>query len=116
MIQYGVKMRIPRRTDSELQIFEEKNTISILLYLDQVGKGRKVDIYGAISTNPRMPKKLLMLEDAGLIYRTVGSCFRCEYYTLTDRGQRIIDGLKEVERILREGNTAEERTAACRKR
>jgi len=49
------------------EIFNEKNTTSILLYLHFFGARTRSDIYRTVSTNPRMPAKLDLLHQHGLI-------------------------------------------------
>jgi len=49
------------------KVFNEKNTTTILLYLHFFGARTRSEIYRMISTNPRMPKKLEMLNQCGLI-------------------------------------------------
>ncbi len=44
------------------QLFSEKNTCGILVYLHLFGPRSRTEIYNAISTNPRMPIKLDMME------------------------------------------------------
>ncbi len=49
------------------KLLSEKNVVSILICLYVLGPKTRTEIYTMISTNPRMPQKLSLLEEYGLI-------------------------------------------------
>ena len=79
---------------------EEKHMISILLYLGIHGPSRKIDIYQAVSTNPRMPMKLDKLESLGLINQDFDDGLRSTVVTLTPAGREIMEHLSAIESVL----------------
>ena len=48
-------------------LLSEKNVVSILVCLYILGPKTRTELYKMISTNPRMPKKLSLLQEHGLI-------------------------------------------------
>ena len=69
--------------------FEEKHMISMLMFLGANGPSRKIDIYDGVSSNPRMPDKLNILEGMGLITQEVDSVTRSTIVSLTEPGEQI---------------------------
>jgi DNA-binding HxlR family transcriptional regulator len=49
------------------KILSEKNVVSILVCLYVLGPKTRTELYHMISTNPRMPDKLNLLMDYGLV-------------------------------------------------
>lgn len=80
---------------------EEKHLISILMLLGMNGPSRKIDIYKAISTNPRMPGKLDKLESMGLVTQIFDEDQRSTVVTLTPQGTEISQLLSRIESTLR---------------
>ena len=52
---------------NEIKTLESKHMLSILLFLLDNGNCTKMDLYNAVSKNPRMPEKLEELVGLGLI-------------------------------------------------
>lgn len=77
-----------------LDKFEEKHVISILMYVAGNPGCKKTDIYDAVSRNPRMPEKIEILENMGLMtHETVN---RSSFYKLTAGGNNIAKLLSAV--------------------
>lgn len=76
---------------------EEKHMISILLLLSTHGPSRKIDIYDGVSSNPRMPDKLNILEGMGLITQEVDSVTRSTIVSLTEPGEQIAGMLVAID-------------------
>lgn len=92
-----------KKSNSRIAVLEEKHSISILLYLLDNGPSMKSRIYKTVSTNPRMPEKLELLEEAGLISMKVDSfCGNRTDVDLTDFGKSVAKQLKIVEIMINE--------------
>lgn len=50
-----------------IEVLEEKHALKILVFLLENGPCTKMDLYRAVSGNPRMPEKLSKLEGIGLV-------------------------------------------------
>ena len=81
-------------------LLEERHAISILLFLRDGGPSKKTDIYSKVSTNPRMPDKLDMLEGAGLIVQIQDASTRRVTVSLTPAGEEVASMLAEISRIV----------------
>ncbi|MBO4357829.1 MAG: hypothetical protein J5813_06675 [Candidatus Methanomethylophilaceae archaeon] len=82
------------------QLFSERHTCHILVYLHLFGPRTRTEIYQAISTNPRMPIKLDMLEQYGLIKQTDRNNFGRKMVSLTNSGTKFATTLCTLEKIL----------------
>ncbi len=80
---------------------EGKHMISILIFLTSNGPSRKKDIYEAVSCNPRMPDKLNLLEEMGLLTQDIDPVTRSTIVALTDSGQRVGELLYTVDDTIR---------------
>lgn len=78
------------------KVFETKHNLRIILYLLLVGPGTKSDIYDAVSTNPRMPDKISMLEKHGLIVSKRYEGELKDKYRLTALGREWGDHLAKM--------------------
>ncbi len=87
----------------DVSSLEEKHLISTLVFLMNNGPSRKIDIYAAISNNPRMPKKLDALEEMGLLRQDFDVMSRSTIINLTEKGTRVANMLINVERALNDG-------------
>lgn len=76
---------------------EEKHMISILLYLSTRGPSRKIDIYDGVSSNPRMPDKLNILEEMGLLTQRMDTATRSTVVTLTREGEDVAGMLVNID-------------------
>ncbi|MDO5837332.1 MAG: hypothetical protein Q4P10_00955 [Methanomassiliicoccales archaeon] len=81
-------------SEYRLSVIEERHMLSIILYLYRCGKATKSNIYDNVSKNPRMPLKLDVLEDEGLISMKRGSP---TFVILTEKGRRIAESLDLIE-------------------
>ncbi len=81
-------------------VLGERHMVSVLLLLRREGPCMKTDIYSSVSTNPRMPEKLDMLEDAGLIVQTPDASTRRVTISLTPAGEEVATLLDEISGIM----------------
>ena len=81
-------------------VLGERHMVSVLLLLRREGPCMKTDIYSGVSTNPRMPEKLDMLEDAGLIVQTPDASTRRVTISLTPAGEEVATLLDEISGIM----------------
>ena len=81
------------------KLFSEKNTCGILVFLHVFGPKTRTEIYQAISTNPRMPIKLDMMEEMGLV-RTTDDGRGRKMTTLTNTGEKFAMTLCSLEKLL----------------
>lgn len=77
-----------------IKTLESKHMLSILLFLLENGNITKMDLYNAVSKNPRMPEKLEELVDLGLI--TVDIEERTCYVDLTSKGREVAEHVKAI--------------------
>ena len=77
---------------------EEKHVLSTLLYLKDHDGCKKIELYRDVSPNPRMPNKLSVLENLGLI-RIDQESKRCNIF-LTDKGKAVCESLGVIEKTL----------------
>lgn len=76
-----------------IDVLGEKHVLDILLFLCENGTCIKSQLYDAISRGTRMPDKLDMMEEAGLITMEQPEMSKCCRIALTDLGRRIGDFL-----------------------
>ena len=81
------------------QIFNERHTCHIIMYLHLFGPRTRSEIYQAVSTNPRMPIKLDMLEQYGLIKQMERTQSGRKIVTLTSTGTTFAMTLCTLEKI-----------------
>ena len=80
--------------DKKFKVLETKHNLRILMYLHMCGPGTKTEIYNAVSTNPRMPEKLNMLVEHGLVEQKINrNGNRKVRYDLTPKGRKFTDHL-----------------------
>ncbi|TQS85223.1 MAG: hypothetical protein A3208_04555 [Candidatus Methanoprimaticola hominis] len=81
---------------------EEKHMIAMLVFLAANGPSRKIDIYdGVSSSNPRMPDKLNLLEDMGLVQQDMDPVTRATVVSLTESGDEVASLLLAVDKTIR---------------
>ena len=80
---------------------EEKHMVSILLFLMDNDGCMKSQLYSSVSRGMRMPDKLDMLEDAGLIIQESDGPYRSVTLRLTDLGRDVCRELVEIEGMLK---------------
>ena len=83
-------------------ILEEKHMVSIIMYLAENDGCMKTNVYTDVARNSRMPEKLGMLEDAGLIAQKANG-FRTVRLELTDLGKKVCEELTIIENLLNGG-------------
>lgn len=79
------------------RILEERHMISAMLYLSDNDGCTKTELYRGVSTNPRMPEKLNMLESAGLIVQEASSESNAVRVHLTDMGRDVVSLLNDID-------------------
>jgi len=84
-------------SDFRVSVMEEKHMLSILLYLYRNGRTTKGEMYSNISNNPRMPLKLNILKDAGLVLISEGIPANI---VLTDKGMAVASSIDRMENDL----------------
>lgn len=85
----------------DVKTLEAKHMISILVFLQIHGPSRKIDIYEGVSSNPRMPDKLNILEEAGLISQQMDMIIRSTIVTLTERGSNVAGLLISIDDMMK---------------
>jgi DNA-binding HxlR family transcriptional regulator len=80
------------------KVFDERNIVNILLYIYICGPRTRTELYKNVSTNPRMPQKLELLENMRLIKYTTRPPNRREI-DLTDLGKKYANSLCQMERL-----------------
>ena len=81
-------------------ILEEKHMVSTLLFLSENDRCTKTELYRAVSSNPRMPEKLDLLESAGLIRQVNAEGSNAVRLTLTETGRRVASMLSELDAMM----------------
>ena len=81
----------------KLKAIEEKHLLSTLLYLYENGESIKTEIYSNVSRHPRMPLKLDLLEECGLITMDRGTTTTIK---LTEKGTRVASHIQMIENDL----------------
>jgi hypothetical protein len=81
-------------------VMSERNTAAIIIFLYMFGPQRRTEIYKAISTNPRMPKKLEILKEHGIIKATDGRWDAHGPIELSDAGTTMAKMLCQMERLV----------------
>lgn len=95
----------------DIRVLEEKHMISILLHLLDNDGCTKTDLYDAVSSNPRMPRKLDALEDSGLVTQTPVPDSRTVRIGLTDLGITVGRSLREAEAAMKDRRGPQTETA-----
>lgn len=82
----------------DIAVLEEKHILSTILYLTK-GPCTKMDLYNNVSKNPRMPYKLMRLQELGLLDMEMDPVSRATIVFLTDKGQVLGTILEAVEKL-----------------
>ena len=81
-------------------ILSEKNVAGILVYLYVFGPRTRTELYRSVSSNPRMPVKLQMLIDYGIV-REGKKCYNgMRTVELSDLGRKYASYLCDMEKML----------------
>lgn len=83
-------------SEAPIDVLEEKHAISTMIYLLDNDGCRKTDIYRDVSRNPRMPEKLDMLENRGLIVQRPINDHNSVNIHLTDMGKDVAMALRNI--------------------
>ncbi len=79
-------------------ILEEKHMVSIIMYLAENDGCMKTDVYTDVARNSRMPEKLGMLEDAGII--VMNRMSGAVQIHITKTGREVVDQLRNIEGLI----------------
>lgn len=80
------------------RILEEKHSTQIILFLHACGPQSKSSIYKTISTSCRMPQKLEMLADEGIVEEKRALTGNSKtVYALTSLGKTYANALEDLE-------------------
>lgn len=82
----------------DIAVLEEKHLLSTILYLTK-GPCTKMELYNNVSKNPRMPDKLLKLQELGFLDMGADPVSGATIVFLTDKGQVLGTILKAVEKL-----------------
>ena len=86
--------------DDPFELLGEKHILSVIAFLAERDRSTKTEIYENISRSARMPEKLEALKESGLI------CMDCygntgrAAITLTDKGRRVAELIRDLRREL----------------
>lgn len=78
-----------------LELFGEKHMMHTIMFLAENPDCMKTEIYNSVSHNPRMPEKIIMLEEAGLVEHS-NTDGNIPLYHLTACGYNVAKLLEEV--------------------
>ena len=81
-----------------ISVLCDTHAIPILMHLSDNGPCSRTEIYRTVGRNANMPKKLIMLEDAGLIRMDVVG--NAGLLSLTDTGRKVARKLRDIESLL----------------
>lgn len=82
----------------KIEIFGNTHSLSMLIYLTDHSGCTKSELYQEVVRNSRMPDKLNVLEEAGLIEQVQDG--RATKLFITGRGVEVAKHLNEIEDIL----------------
>ncbi len=82
----------------------EKHLIGILIYLEIVGgRSSRTGLYDNVANNDRMPQKLNILEQMGLLFEQKDRVTRAIWVELTPTGHEVAKLLLNIEDCIRKG-------------
>lgn len=82
----------------------EKHLIAILIYLKNVGgRSSRTGLYDNVANNDRMPQKLNILEQLGLLFEEKDRVTRAIWVELTPNGHEVARLLLEIEECIKDG-------------
>ena len=81
-------------------VLESTRMVSMLLYLYENGESRRMEIYNAVGRNNRLPDKLDVLRDMGLVYYGGDNPSRSTI-GLTDLGVHVASKLRDIDTAIR---------------
>jgi len=80
-------------------IFAEKNTPAIIIYLYLFGPKTRTEVYNNVSSNARMPKKIDKLIAARILTDSPGKTLKRPVVALTEMGMQYAHMLCEMEKM-----------------
>jgi predicted transcriptional regulator len=84
-------------------VLNELDAVSFVLYLSENGEGFATDLRAVVANYDRVKRLAEMLKSDGLIAVDIESEPRVKIrYSLTTKGQRVADKLKEIDAIMAE--------------
>lgn len=86
--------------DGPLSVLCDAQSIPILLFLGERGTCTKTNIYRGVSRTSNSPKRLEILAGSGLIKLEPVGDGKSTRVALTDRGERVVRSLHEIETAL----------------
>jgi predicted transcriptional regulator len=87
-------------TEAGVEMLGEKHLIHILLFLKENGRCNKTAIYRNISSNPRIPDKLNLLEESGLLEQRKEEGVQTVWISLTPKGEMVSTYLLNINDVL----------------
>ncbi len=81
-------------------MFERKHMIAILLFVHDNGGCTRMELYNGVANNDRMPDKLALLEEKGLIVQKEVPISHAMRIDMTEKGERMVALIKEAESLL----------------
>lgn len=81
-------------------MFERKHMIGILLFVHDKGGCTRMELYNGVANNDRMPDKLALLEEQGLIVQKEVPISHAMRIDMTEKGERFVALLKEADSLL----------------
>ena len=88
------------RADAGADILESARMVSVLLYLYENGESRRMELYNAVGRNNRLPDKLEVLREMGLVYYGEDNSVRSAI-GLTDLGVHVASKLCDIDAVIR---------------
>lgn len=81
-------------------VLESTRMVSTLLFLFENGESRRMELYNAVGRNNRLPDKLDVLREMGLVYYGGDNPVRSTI-GLTDLGIHVASKLREIDAAIR---------------
>lgn len=86
----------------EVLIFERRHMIGILLFVFEKGGCTRMELYNGLANNDRMPDKLALLEEHGLLVQLPVPVTRAIRIELTEKGKDAVGHFLAIDRIISE--------------
>ena len=97
-------MPVRKNINRPIDILDSRHVMSLILYINEYGPSRRIDIYDNVSRNSNMPDKIGIMKEWGLIEEvpTVDGML----LGLTDSGMAVANMLLSIESVLKVGSGA----------
>lgn len=83
------------------ELLENKYVVSLLMYIGDRGKCRKIDLFEDVSQDPMVAERILLLEGMGLLEQNPEPGSRSNVLNLTPDGRAIYRLLLEIDDVVR---------------